>query len=45
MSALRSTLTCPAQFDLACVRELINMEVLVIDMDVSVTDMKVLVIF
>lgn len=27
-----STLSCPAQFDLACVRELINMEVLVIDM-------------
>lgn len=45
LSALQSTLTCPAQFVLACLRELINMEVLVIDMEVLVIDIKVLVIF
>ena len=45
MSALQSTLTCPAQFNLACLRELINLEVLVIAMEVSVIDMEVLVIF
>lgn len=43
LSVLQSTLTCPA-CDLACLRELINMEVLVMDMEVSVIDMEVLVI-
>lgn len=45
LSALQSTLTCPAQFNLACLRELINLEVLVIAMEVSVIAMEVLVIF
>ena len=42
-AVLQSTLTCPA-CDLACLRELINMEVLVMDMEVSVIDIEVLVI-